>query len=486
MPKTRFIPKNLSARIVLQAIFAFALLLIPATHAIIKGTRDIAKEEVGQQVGQALDGIAYRIDNTLLTVEQTATMILGDIPNHLDNPQELYKLCRNVLEANPSIQGCAIALNPDHYYTSREKPFMAYMYRAHEEIVSSESFTSLPFTEQEWYRKPLREGVASWVGPLKNEETETEPILSYDVPIVTDNSTVAVLGIDLSLSVLTQIVQNYKTSTHSYITLLDRNGSYIVHPDSTRLLHQNSLAQLKDAEEPSVMEALQEMVEGKSGRRTFKQDSTQYLMAYMPFRQSVYPWRQVSNFGWSIAVIYPEYDLYEVFVPDFRLAFIMTLVGLLILFICTIIVQRISLKPLRGLVHMTQIISKGNYRQPSLQTSRTDEVGRLQSQYVKMQHSVAEHMEQLQDLSRKEAANQEALAQTYEKTKEIQKHKAKFFDNMTHQMADVTAEIRYNVDKLCESGTDMEEEETKTVLKNIEKNGQTVTEILNDLLNAKS
>lgn len=65
-------------------------------------------------------------------------------------------------------------------------------------------------------------------------------------------------------------------------------------------------------------------------------------------------------------------------------------------------------------------------------------------------------------------------------------HKAKFFDNMTHQMADVTAEIRYNVDKLCESGTDMEEEETKTVLKNIEKNGQTVTEILNDLLNAKS
>ena len=157
MPKTRFIPKNLSARIVLQTIFAFALLLIPATHAIIKGTRDIAKEEVGQQVDQALDGIAYRIDNTLLTVEQTATMIQGDIPNHLDNPQELYKLCQSVLEANPSIQGCAIALNPDHY-TSREKPFMAYMYRAHEEIVSTESFTSLPFTEQEWYGKELLRG----------------------------------------------------------------------------------------------------------------------------------------------------------------------------------------------------------------------------------------------------------------------------------------------------------------------------------------
>lgn len=459
MPKPRdFIPKSLSAKIILQTVFAIALLMIPAILAMVIGTRIITREEVGRQIDQALDGIACRIDNTFLSVEQTAAMIQGDIPGCLDNPQGLYNLCRNVLEANPSIDGCAIALNPEKY-TFRGKPFMAYIHRANGEIISSESFTSLPFTEQEWFVKPLQESVARWVGPLKNEKTETEPLISYDVPIVKDNSTVAVLGIDMSLSVLTQIVQNYKTSTHSYITLLDRDGSYIVHPDSNRIRHMDSMAQLNDVENPPVIKALQEMVGGKS---------------------------QVSNLGWSIAVIYPEYDLFADFDPGYRLATVLIIVGLILLFAGAIAIPRIRLKPLKELVDVTQVISEGNYNLSGFETSRTDEVGRLQSQYGKMLHSVSDYMEQLQNLSQKEAAQQDELARIYARTKEVQKRKAAFFGNMTHHMVDVTAEIQSGVDKLCEFGAGMGEQETKKILDSIEKNGQRVTEILNDMLNTKS
>lgn len=475
----------MSAKIILRTVFSMALLLIPTTFAMVIGTRMITREEVGRQVDQALDGIAYRIDNTLLGVEQTAATIQGDIPNRLDNPQELFKLCRKVLEANPSINGCAIALNPDEH-TFRGKPFMAYVHRVHEEIRSAESFTSQPFTEQEWYKTPLLEGVASWGGPLKNEQTESEPLLSYCIPIVTDGPVEGILAIDLSLSVLTRIAQDYKTSTHSYITLLDKDGSYIVHPDSTRLLHMDSLAELRDAEDPAVMEALQEMVRGASGKRSFSLGSTRYLMAYMPFRQSAYPGRQVGNHGWSLAVIYPEKDLYNELDPGFRLAIIMTLVGLLLLFAGATVIARTSLRPLRKLMYVTKIISKGNYKLPGFETSRTDEVGRLQNQYNKMLHAVAGHMEQLENLSQKEAQHQDALARTYARTKEIQKHKAAFFGNMTHQMADVTAEIRESVDKLCESGADMSKDDEVKVLNSIEMNGNKVTEILNDMLHANS
>ena len=486
MAKPRdFIPRTVSARIILQTVLAIALLLIPTILAMVIGTRVIAREEVGQQVDQALDGIAYRIDNSLLEVEQTAAMVLGDIPSSPDNPQEVYEFCRNVLEDNPSIEGCAVALNPD-YYAFRGKPFMAYVHRENEELIYSDSFTSLPYTQQEWYEKPLLEGVASWVGPLKNKETEAEPLLSYDVPLVRDGSIVGVLGIDLSLSVLTRIAQDYKTSSHSYITLLDKDGSYIVHPDSTRLLHMDSLAQLRETEDPAVMEALQEMVEGKSGRREFTLDSSRYQMAYMPFRQSTYPGRQESNLGWSVAVIYPENELYHEFDPGFRLSVIMTIIGLVLLLAGATAIPRISLKPLRKLAYVTRIISKGNYRLPGFETSRTDEVGRLQTQYNKMLHAVADHMEQLQNLSQKETLHQEALARTYAQTKEIQKHKTMFFGNMTHQMADVTAEIQGSVDKLYESGADMSKEETMKELDRIEQNGNKVTEILNDMLHAKS
>ena len=486
MPKLRaFIPRALSARIVLQTVFAIALLLIPTILALTIGTRMIIKEEVGRQVDQALDGITCRLDNTFLSVEQTATLLQEDIPNHLGHPQDLYRLFRKVLASNPSIDGCAIALNPDTYAVNG-KPFMAYVHRERDNIVSADSFTAAPFTEQEWYTKPLREGTASWVGPLKESATETHPLLTYAVPVIADGATVGVLGIDLSLSVLTRIAQHYRTSTHSYITLLDRDGSYIVHPDSTRLVHMNSLTRLKGAENPVVVETILAMAEGKTDRRTITLGSSQYLVAYQPFRQSAYPGRPIGDLGWSIAVIYPKQDLNTDFDPGFRLSAVMAIVGILLLFVGATVIARLRLRPLRRLMYVTKIIANGNYKLPGFETSRTDEVGRLQTQYNKMLRAVSEHMEQLELLSQKEAAHQKELAQTYARTKEIKELKGVFFGNMTHQMADVTAEIQGSVGRLCESGATLDEEQTRRELESIERNGLRVTEILNDMLNGKN
>ena len=205
----------------------------------------------------------------------------------------------------------------------------------------------------------------------------------------------------------------------------------------------------------------------------------------MPFRQSAYPKRKLDSLGWSIAVVYPEKELYDEFDPGFRLAIIMTLAGLFLLTVGAYVISRISLRPLRRLMYVTKIISNGNYRLPGFETSRQDEVGRLQTQYNKMLQSVSRHMEQLQDLSQKEDAAQNALAQTYARTQEIKKQRAAFFSNMTHQMADVTAAIQNSVDRLNESGSDMSEEETRAALESIERNGHRVTEILNDMLNMK-
>ena len=102
MPKPRdFIPRTLSARIILQTVSSITLLLIPTILAMVIGTRLVIREEVGREVDHALDGIAYRIDNTLLGIEQTSAIIQQDVPRYLDQPQELYELCRKVLEADP-------------------------------------------------------------------------------------------------------------------------------------------------------------------------------------------------------------------------------------------------------------------------------------------------------------------------------------------------------------------------------------------------
>lgn len=490
-----FIPRTLSARINLETVSAITALLIASVLAVSIGTRLITREEAGRQANQTLDGISYRIDNTLLSVEETAAIIAGDINNNLNNPDKLFDLCRKAVEANPYISGCAIALSPDHY-TVKGKPFMAYVHRAHEDIigtgnttrhlVESQTFTSIPFTEQDWYIKPLLEGAPSWVGPLKNEKTETDPIISYDVPVISDGITVGVLGVDASLSVLTGIAQNYKTSTNSYITLLDGDGSYIIHPDSTRLIHMNSLQDLRDAEDPAVMEVLSAMVAGKEGKRQFTLNSTPYYMAYMPFRQVAAPGRHVGNPEWSIAVIYPRDELFQEYDPGFRYAILFTLAGILVLLAGCEAITRANLKPLRQLTTVTKSIAKGEYQMPDFDTKQKDEVGRLQAHFVKMMKALKKHMDQLQNLSASEVSRQIVLSRTYAKTKGIEKQRNAFFSNMTHQMADVVAEIRDSMDTLGDEGLKMDEAETIQVLDNIEKNGVRVTEILTDMLNSKS
>ena len=137
-------------------------------------------------------------------------------------------------------------------------------------------------------------------------------------------------------------------------------------------------------------------------------------------------------------------------------------------------------------MYVTQFMSKGDYEQPGVETTRTDEIGRLQTQYYKMQHAVSKHMEELQSLSQREAKREEDLARTHKKTQEIKEQKAVFFGNMTHQMADVTSALQDNVEKLCDSDAKLGEEEKRKVFDNIEIYSQRVTDILNDMLNAKS
>ena len=485
MPSTRdFIPRTIATRIIFRSVLFSAVPLTLTILAMTIGMRITVKEETGRQVDQALEGIACKIDNTLLGVEQAAHIIKGDIPNHLENPEKLLQLCGETIEANPNISGCAIALNPD-CYTVGGKPFMAYVYKSGETLVRSETFTPRPFTEQEWYTKPVLDGTPSWVGPLKNEKTEREPIISYDVPILDNGRTVGVLGVDVSLAVLTDIAQQYRTTSHSYVSILDDDGSYVVHPDSTRLLYMDSISFFRDTEDPAVLEIIRKMLAGESGKQSFSQNASPYYVAYMPFVQSALPGRQVSNLGWSIAAIYPQEELISPYDPGFRHTILIILVGVLLLLAGGIAVSRIGLKPLRKLTSVTRSIAGGNFMSPVSETGRTDEVGRLQNLFNKMQKSISDHMERLTDLSRKEESRREDLALTYARTQEAEKYKSGFFSRMTHQMADVTTEIQADVDKLNESGGTMSKEELKQLLDSIESKGFKVTEILSDMLSAK-
>ena len=143
---------KLSFRISLKVVSLVAALLAVALMTMLLYSRKTVKQEAVMTAEQTLEGTMEHIDGILLSVEQSAGNIYFNMCRHLDDPEMMYVYSRRLVEANPYISGCAIAMEP-YYYKDRGELFMAYHHRSETglKIVRSETFGDTPYTQQDWY-----------------------------------------------------------------------------------------------------------------------------------------------------------------------------------------------------------------------------------------------------------------------------------------------------------------------------------------------
>ena len=157
---SKIINKTLSVRLSLIVVLSMAILLMASLMVMLFFSRKAVKEEAIQKASQTLEGTVQRIDNILLSVEQAAGNIYFTMYPHLGRSDMMTTYCRELVEANPYVTGCAIAFRPN-YYPGHEL-FMAYMHRASvadgDSIVQSETFANTPYTEQVWFTRPMQTG----------------------------------------------------------------------------------------------------------------------------------------------------------------------------------------------------------------------------------------------------------------------------------------------------------------------------------------
>lgn len=442
---SQFINSKLSIRISLIVVLSTTILLIASLIVMFYYARKGIKEEATQTAAQTLDGIVQNIDNILLSVEQTAGNFYWNMLTHLNEPERMFTICSQVVQSNPNIAGCAIAFEP-YYYKSRGKYFMAYVYRAASDSVSTtdspfiqaETFGNRPYNEQIWYTKAMELGQPYWTDPLKGENTEDDKaIITFSLPIYNiKGDKIGIMGVDVSLSLLSQIILATKPSPNSYCTMLGRNGSYIVHPDNDKLLHHTVFTQLKPEDDPSEKEVAEAMVAGKTGYRPLRQDGTDYYVFYKPFRPNAVPGRAANSIEWSVGIIYPEEDIFGEYNRLLYYILALSIIALLLLtFLCWTYTHR-QLLPLRTLTLSAQRIADGHYDEPIPDNRHEDEIGRLQDAFRHMQQSLSLHINELKYLTTTLQERGEKLHTAYDKAQEADRMKTKFLHNMTNQMLD--------------------------------------------------
>ena len=81
-----------------------------------------------------------------------------------------------------------------------------------------------------WYYIPVANGKETWLNPYFNQNMGEE-IISYVIPIISEGETIAVVGMDISTSVLYENTKAVTVYNAGYAFLMDSEGGFVYHPE---------------------------------------------------------------------------------------------------------------------------------------------------------------------------------------------------------------------------------------------------------------
>ena len=484
----KIIRRTLSVRIGLMVVLAMTILLMASLFVMLYFSRKAVKEEAIQKAVQTLEGTIQNIDNILLSVEQTTGNIFYSMLPNLNNPDLMFTYARKIVETNPYVAGCAIAFK-ENYYKDHQL-FMAYMHRsdsagvayADSDIVHDDMFADQPYTEQIWFTEPMKTGKIGWINPLKGIESDEAPIITLSLPIPSPNADgkpIGVIGVDVSLSLLSKVVSEAKPSKNSYCTLIEKDGTFIVHPISKKLMSKTALMQ----KEKSAKDAAQAMISGETGYKPFRMGDTDLYVFYKPFKRIAVPGRSADDLGWSAGIIYPEEDILGDYHNLTYYVMAIAIIGLLLSFLISTFYIHNKLMPLTMLTEQAQRIADGNMDEPIPNSRREDEIGRLQDNFKLMQQSLATNIGELDQLTNQLKEHGKELSIAYREAQKADRIKTAFLHNMTNQMIEPAESISKDVNTLCDRNRKTEGQDIKCLADDIQKNGNAIAELLKNLIN---
>ena len=81
-----------------------------------------------------------------------------------------------------------------------------------------------------WYYIPITNGKETWLNPYYNKNMDEE-IISYVIPIIVDEKTIGVVGMDIATNLLYENTKNVTVYDRGYAFLMDNEGEFVYHPE---------------------------------------------------------------------------------------------------------------------------------------------------------------------------------------------------------------------------------------------------------------
>ena len=341
-----------------------------------------------------------------------------DIEGHLRQPDQMQAIVERVVTQNPRIRSCGISFT-DNYYPQKGRWFCPYAWRNDSMQIETRQLggADYDYLSTKWFKDAVAKDSAYWSDPFFDGQDAKTPLVAYMYPIRDPQGrVVAILGADLSLDFMTQILHEQDSvfekdnwtfvseegSLRSYV--LSHDGTYITHPDHRRIQKGNFFVHVKDADEPGMAEKIiNEMKEHKMSR-----DETE--RAVLVNRKETYVfYYPVTGTDWMLVETIPTIGL-----DMFGMAvgiIILIVIGLVLLvtfLVCYITIKRTA-KPLKLLADTADKVAQGQFDTLLPSIKQRDEICQLRDSFENMQHSLTTYIENLKSTTSEKASIENEL-----------------------------------------------------------------------------
>lgn len=219
-------------KIGLHVVLPSALLFSAIAAFVAVNTSSMMVSEAERTVKSVVKATVGRIDSLMIGVKSAADNSVWIVGDHLDDPDYMYRITRELVENNEFIVGSAVAFKAG-FFPSKGHFFSPYTHvdpagEMHSFQLGTESND---YFIQNWYFVPAASGQPHWCEPYFDEGGGKCWMSTYSVPVKDDaGNTYAILTADISLEQLRGYVAGLRPYPQSYAALYTAKGDTLVGP----------------------------------------------------------------------------------------------------------------------------------------------------------------------------------------------------------------------------------------------------------------
>lgn len=385
-----YIRKSFARRLSLWIVlFALIIFYIAMGYMFTESRKAVRQEAIGHAT-ELLNSTALRVSSVLDKVKIATDNTDWLVNRHLDGPDSMFVYSRRILENNPDLNGCSIAFEP-YFFREKGQYFSAYSLNENDTIrTEQEGNDRYQYFFMDWYLQPKLRQAACWTEPyndyVEDELSSVETIASYSKPLFDKKGTfIGVMAVDISLKWLSNTISAVKPYPNSYSIMLGRGGTYLVHPDSTKLSQETIFTETLDHPDPALRSLGKAMTNGEEGMMELPIDGIDSYVFYRPLGET----------GWSTAIICPESDIFGGYMRFRNIVIAILIIGLVLMLLALSRVLSSELKPLKELADQAETIASGRFDESLPATTRIDELGQLSNSFRNMQSSLVKYIDEL-------------------------------------------------------------------------------------------